>query len=288
MKKLDQNIHEVHAIFKRVGMSIDFPLDYKTFFHNFSSHSGDYLSLAFESASHEISQEEITSTNSLKEWRKFYEISSSSHRPHILIGLGWTVAKTKNTEILQQFSECERWFISDGAGYFDALFRPRKTLIEKSVPAYVQLEVKGYNKGIGRFLFYKYAGNYSNIDGQISILDKEYEENFWCGVGSAAGYVGGTQISQLVEMNKKCTSSFLLGFAIGKTNRYQVGQLRDFDLEEWYSLNLGSIEKQNELLDHFFDDQIGHSNTSFYKALDDLKIEVRNVAQSTSLANDKK
>lgn len=275
METLDQNINEVYSIFKHIGSNVAFPFDKKSIAKQLSDGSGNYHSLAFESASHEISQQEVKVSNSLTEWREFYKRHSSHHGIHILIGLGWTLAKTKNIQTLKHFSEGERWLISDGAGYFDALFRYNKTIVEKTIPVYIQNnDIHGYHQGIGRQLFYRHLGNYTSINNEILNFEKEQEKHLWCGVGIAAGYVGGAKINEIAKMKEAGGPSFLLGFILGKTNRFKMEQFRDIDLIEWESLELNSIETLIERVDQFYHNTIRSSKTRFYIELNLITREI--------------
>lgn len=112
-----------------------------------------FRSVAYESASMEIGLQELSSGRDLNNWKIFYQRSASAHTFHMDIGLGWAFAKTESspTSKLGSMGPVMLSMIYDGMGYYNGLFRGRRTVKNQIVPEEInEKTLHGFDQGLGR------------------------------------------------------------------------------------------------------------------------------------------
>jgi enediyne biosynthesis protein E3 len=179
----------------------------------------EYRSVAYESASMEIGMKEILNGLPLQEWMIFYRMASETHSFHLEIGLGWAFAKTELSPLpyMEKFSPMMQWMVADGIGYYNGLFKGRKTIKYHQVPEVLSGELlRGFDQGLGRRLWYNVKGNVDMLSSTIKSFPENRQGDLWRGVGIASAYVGGCD-SQRLESLKNQTAEFIQQFCSGIT-----------------------------------------------------------------------
>src|SRR4030095_10742192 len=162
-------------------------------------------SIAYESASMELGLNDLSRGTQLHEWNKFYNRTGQVHSFHLDIGLGWAFAKAgtfpaPNWEPLHPLM---RWMVFDGMGYFNSLYRGRRTVKNHIVPKNIEGEdLHGFDQGIGRRLWYIANGEVKIVTELIQPFPLSRHPDLWRGAGIACGYVGGCKQNDLELLSK--------------------------------------------------------------------------------------
>jgi len=116
------------------------------------------------------------------------------------IGLGWAFAKTGTFPApnWKPLHPLMRWMVVDGIGYFNGLFRGRRTVKNHMVPDVIDgQDLQGLDQGIGRRLWYISNGEVKKVTELIQSFPLSRQPDLWRGVGIACGYVGGSKQADL-------------------------------------------------------------------------------------------
>lgn len=163
----------------------------------------EFRSVAYESASMEKGQQELSCGKELDNWKKFYQHSAKAHTFHMDIGLGWAFAKTEisPTPYLQSLRPVISWMVFDGMGYYHGLFKGRRTVKNQLVPEGIERqELHGFDQGLGRRLWYISKGEVNELVQLIQPFHFSRHSDLWRGVGIACGYVGGSRKENLQQL----------------------------------------------------------------------------------------
>lgn len=185
----------------------------------------EFRSVAYESASMEVALQEISRAKELNNWKKFYQRSATSHTFHMDIGLGWAFAKTEisPTPYLDSLHPGMSWMLYDGIGYYHGLFKGRKTIKSQLVPEGIAgQELKGFDQGLGRRLWYHAKGEVSEVTHLIRAFPSTRHPDLWRGVGIACGYVGGNgeaDLELLLTTSGSCDKQFRTGIMLAAISR---------------------------------------------------------------------
>lgn len=185
----------------------------------------EFRSVAYESASMIIGIRDLSKGTQLDEWTKFYLCGGKEHSFHLDIGLGWAYARNVTTPDpkLNYIHTLMRWMIFDGMGYYNALFRRRKTIKSQIVPdGIVGEDLKGYDQGVGRRLWYIADGEVSKVIAFIQSFPLFRQPDLWRGVGIACGYVGGNatqDLEMLVHSSGENKPQLSAGIALAVISR---------------------------------------------------------------------
>ncbi|MEO7044384.1 MAG: DUF1702 family protein [Ferruginibacter sp.] len=169
-----------------------------------------FRSVAYEAASMEMALPELYSGKVLDNWKEFYKRSEKAHKFHIDIGLGWAFAKTEISpklypEFLHPYIPL---MIYDGIGYYNGLFKGRKTVKSQLIPDGIKgRELHGFDQGLGRRFWYISKGDVNELVQLIQPLNLSRHADLWRGVGIACGYVGGCKKEHL-ERLLICSNEF--------------------------------------------------------------------------------
>lgn len=201
------------------------------------SETPEFRSIAYESASMQISLQDLSLNNELlNDWKNFLHHSREIHPFHIYIGLGWTFAKLEilPAAYLKSIQPMMRWMIFDGIGYYNGLFKGRRTIKNQMVPEGIDgQDLQGYDQGLGRRLWYFSKGEVKEVVQLIESFPTERQADLWRGVGVACGYVGGNDI---ISLKNLVTSSAIFkqqlssGVALAAISRNVSGSItRDIE-----------------------------------------------------------
>lgn len=122
---------------------------------------------------------------------------------HLGIGLGWAFAKAETSPypFLASLDPRLRPMVFDGMGYYYALFRGRRTIKNREVPAEIQeADLGSFDQGVGRRLWYHCKGKVSALTDLLHTFPSERHQDLWRGVGIASAYVGGLKQNQLERL----------------------------------------------------------------------------------------
>ncbi|MEO8416746.1 MAG: DUF1702 family protein [Ginsengibacter sp.] len=184
-----------------------------------------FRSVAYESASMEMALPELLSGTALDNWKKFYQRSAKVHTFHMHIGLGWAFAKTETVQspYLLSMQPLMRLMVFDGMGYYYGLFKGRRTVKNQWVPeGIVQQELKGFDQGLGRRLWYISKGEVNELVQLIQPFQLPRHPDLWRGVGIACGYVGGSgkaDLERLLHFSDECKDDLCTGIALAAISR---------------------------------------------------------------------
>lgn len=226
-----------------------------------------FRSLAYESASFYLGYKDLISSDSLKNWYTFYSSADKTHEFHILIGLGWSIAKSEKYDILNSKwieNEFFRAFILDGFGYYMALYKGRKTILNKQVPEWMNSnDQKSFDLGIGRRLWYLYNDDLNKLDQVISDFEPERIPYLVGGIGSAFSYVSGFSDVDLQSVRiqldpywKHFVSGATYGFISRSSTEYQLNELNEF-INKLYDRDVMEIE---QIVHNFINDKMTSSD----------------------------
>ena len=188
----------------------------------------EFISVAYEGASMGVAIKSIEDTNSLKKWSDFYHYYGMKHSSQIHVGLGWAFS-----ELDLVFSDFEliiepllQYRVIDGYGYYEGVFKKRKSIrMQESPQHFNQLNLKAYNQGLGRSLWYTAQGKVAKLIQLISRFPENRRHDLWRGIGIAVAYVGGIEISvlqKLVNESNRYLSSFKCGVSLLVQSRHKA------------------------------------------------------------------
>ena len=185
----------------------------------------EFRSVAYESASMEKANQELSSGKELNNWKNFYQHSAKAHTFHMDIGLGWAFAKTEisPTPYLESLNPLMRWMVFDGIGYYYGLFKGRKTVKSQVVPEEIdRAEMNGFDQGLGRRLWYIAKGEVQEVTDFIQAFPVTRHPDLWRGVGIACGYVGGNKqedLELLLTASGACRKQLQTGITLAAISR---------------------------------------------------------------------
>jgi len=184
-----------------------------------------YRSVAYESGSMIVGLRDLSKGTRLHEWKKFYSLAGEVHSFHVDIGLGWAYAKKevipdRDLELLHPLM---RWMIFDGMGYYNGLFRGRRTIKNHIVPDGIEGDdLRGYDQGLGRRLWYMGNGDVIKVTAYIHAFPSSRHQDLWRGVGIACGYVGGNtegDLKLLLHSSGEWRQKLRTGIALAAISR---------------------------------------------------------------------
>jgi enediyne biosynthesis protein E3 len=167
-----------------------------------------FRSVAYESASMEIGLQELSGGRELNNWKFFYQRSARAHTFHMDIGLGWAFAKTEISPApyLESLYPAIPEMVFDGMGYYNGLFKGRRTVKNQLVPDGInERELHGFDQGLGRRLWYIVKGDVNELLQLINPFHSSRHPDLWRGTGIACGYVGGSDKENLERLLNSST-----------------------------------------------------------------------------------
>ena len=193
----------------------------------------EFRSVAYESASMKIALRDLNGGLELNNWKKFYHRSAKEHTFHMDIGLGWAFAKTETLpkpfpEILHP---AMKRMVFDGIGYYNGLFKGRRTVKNQLVPEGIETEeLEGFDQGLGRRLWYIAKGEVEETTHLIQEFPLSRHPDLWCGIGIACGYVGGNKqadLETLLTSSGKYSKQLQTGVMFAAISRIASGSVTE-------------------------------------------------------------
>ena len=136
----------------------------------------EFLSIAYEGASMNIALNCFEAGDEIKPWFEFLESAERAHGIQYHIGLGWALAQLQlNTTIyLQLLDPIERYRVLDGYGYYEAMFRTKKSILNQLRPEGLnEGGISAYYQGIGRGIWYLSRGELAEVQNMMDRFQKE-------------------------------------------------------------------------------------------------------------------
>src|SRR4030095_16134756 len=90
--------------------------------------------------------------------------------------------------------------VYDGIGYYHGLFKGRSVIKKKMIPGEVE-DIKGFDQGLVRRLWYLAKGNVDQLLELLDDFDESRRGDLWRGAGIACAYVGGNKTAGLQHLS---------------------------------------------------------------------------------------
>ncbi|MEY3237380.1 MAG: hypothetical protein RI883_1481, partial [Bacteroidota bacterium] len=204
LERIEENMKEVQHVFMKYQNENYSLNDIKAICEMLDMENKEFRSVAYESVSMMIGLVNLNDNGDLDTWFDFFERASKENKHHIGIGLGWAFAKENIDPLTCATISSNDYLIAlihNGMGYYDALYRPRKTIKEKnSLEALNERNLSFYYQGIGRRLWYNCKGKPSLASEMIDSFVESARADLWTGLGSAFAYVGGCDKKHLLNL----------------------------------------------------------------------------------------
>lgn len=196
-------IDKIKEIFQRITVISTGQDDIKLLTVQLEDTENEFRSVAYEAAAMALALKDISTGNTLIHWRALMEGPGSKHTAQIHVGLGWAIAQQRVPvlSVIETLDPIMRYRVLDGYGYYDGIFRQRKTIMTRNIPDEMESKfLSGYDQGIGRSLWYTWKGDYEKISGIVKAFPASRHEDLWRGIGIACVYVGGYDANMLKQL----------------------------------------------------------------------------------------
>ena len=233
--------------------------------------SSEYVSVAFEGCSMAIAITSLKNRDSLIDWHLFVSEKGQNYLAQIHVGLGWALAELQLPIRQYLIAIDPKWQLRvlDGFGYYCGLFRRRDAIRTMSFPLEIPEELySGYNQGIGRFLYYLAQGNVERLARNIELFTDDRHADFWRGIGIAATFIGGSDESELIELNKLAgehNQQLKIGVALAANSLKKADAFNE----------MSQLVSNCILNDEAFIAHIEQAETSHYRSIDHFLIELK-------------
>lgn len=217
----------------------------------------EFRSIAYESASMSIALQDLKLNNQLANWRQFLNNVGHAHATQIHVGLGWALAQslTPPMQYVQQLEPMQRYRVLDGYGYYEGIFRRRRSIIN-----HLKLDLDdktasaALDQGIGRSLWYNSKGDITAAKTTLETFAPERHADLWRGLGIAIAYVGGCNEETLRDIFAKAGAyqkQLAAGSAMALISRHYAGYISaDTELvcKVWCGKSADEVVEMNERL----------------------------------------
>jgi hypothetical protein len=149
-----------------------------------------------------VALSDLKSDNQLKRWLEFAQ-QSALHATQVHVGLGWALAQLQMDPLLfiSALHPMMRYRVADGYGYYEGIFRKRKSVLSQQKPEWEDATASGaYDQGLGRSMWYLNNGNIEETKKLVERFPVERQRDLWRGLGIAITYVGGCSEEKLLEI----------------------------------------------------------------------------------------
>lgn len=200
-----KNIQTIETIFQEVQGLFPQIASQKAFVEKLNSYNPEFRSVAFEAASMCIALEDLKSGAALPNWKNFLHSFASAHATQFYIGLGWALAQQQLSPTLffDALKTDYRHRILDGYGYYEGLFRRRKSVLQQLYPEWcTAILLPHYDQGLGRSIWYLSKANIPTTARTIFTFQQNRQAALWRGIGIAVAYVGGCTESELRKLQQ--------------------------------------------------------------------------------------
>ncbi len=191
----------------------------------------EFRSIAYESASMSIALDDLKQNNQLANWLEFVNTVGKAHATQVHVGLGWAFAQTLTppTDYLPLFHPMQRYRVLDGYGYYESLFRRRRSIIHHLKLNLTDATGSGaLDQGIGRGTWYLNKGDFAATKEMIAGFQPERHNDLYRGLGIAIAYVGGATeetLKQIIDAAGNFKAQLATGAAMALISRNKAGYI---------------------------------------------------------------
>lgn len=203
-------IRKIEATFRQIQDNFSESVSNEQLYNLLELQDIEFRSVAYEAASMCLALFDLKRQLPLERWRAFFDGYAKPHAVQYHIGLGWAVAQLQLP--LQQFidgsNSAYRYRIADGYGYYEGMFRRRKTIDNKELSDWEDvLTLENYYQGLGRSIWYVFNANCSKVAEVIAAFPLHLQPHLWRGIGIAVSYTGGCEHAGLLQLLSGAGSS---------------------------------------------------------------------------------
>ena len=202
---------------------------------NLNETEANYRGFAFEGAAMNLALLDYLIPWRKKRLHKFIEGEGSKHIYMVYVGIGWAIARIPwlRNNILKSISKYDpllKWLILDGYGFHEGYFNAEKYFrnqlsFEWLPEGYAR---NAFAQGLGRCLWFVEGANVREISEIIARMPRQYQPDFWSGIGLACAYAGGAEKEEIEEL-KLLASAYLpnlfQGVVFASASRQQADNL---------------------------------------------------------------
>jgi hypothetical protein len=255
---ISEKMEKIKTLFQQTSDFASATDDLKSILLQINHSENEFYSVAFEATAMAFAEKDIIENSSLNRWKLFLLEEAESHSSQVHVGLGWALAK-HNIDIQFYLGTVEPFMISrvlDGIGYYDGIFKQRQSINSKKISDKIDaVQLKHYDQGIGRSIWYSFLGNIPKVKEMIDSFPSSRHADLWRGIGIAFTYVGGfneKMLDELYLMAAEHKSQLFIGAALVAKGRAQSNTLNpetDKVCGAWFNLSASdTVEIINNLL----------------------------------------
>lgn len=246
-----QKMDLIKSIFQQV-QSMEINNDnWQVVFEQLNTTDAEFRSIAFEAAAMNAALKDLEQGSDLNLWLHLAtSVEAVPHLTQIHIGLGWALAQQQvdATPFLAQLNPIMRYRVLDGYGYYEGMFRRRKSIVNKQVPEFLSgTALAAYYQGLGRCMWYLTNGDIDATINMLHSMGSDHQEDLWRGLGIAVTYVGGADKSVLHDILIKAEvykPQLLTGAAMAAISRHTAGNVTADTvcvIEGWHEQSVNQI-----------------------------------------------
>ena len=145
----------------------------------------------------------VALANFFMPWRKrlaaFIDGPGNPHVYMVHIGVGWALARLPLPLgfALRRLDPLLRWLAVDGYGFHQGYFQWRRYIAECRAPRFSGYTARAFDQGLGRSLWFVLGADVTRVAAGIARFPEHRQADLWSGVGLAATYAGGVDVSVL-------------------------------------------------------------------------------------------
>lgn len=201
-----QKMEIIQTIFRDVQDNFPDSYTLKTLAEKLDSYEIEFRSIAYEAASFCIGLTDLETASDLRTWKSFLNEIGKPHSTQIHVGLGWAFAQKQidPTSFFSQLEPMMRYRVLDGYGYYEGIFRRRKSILnQQKLETEDEVASGAYDQGLGRSLWYSNLAKIDEVKITIEKFPAERRKDLWRGLGIAIAYVGGCTEEMVKEIFEK-------------------------------------------------------------------------------------
>ena len=171
-------------------------------FHELNAYDIGFRGFAYEGAGMGMAMLDYITPGNQNRLQQYVE-RAPKYKQLAHIGAGFAIAVLNRdlNQSLSKMSPMERWWAIDGYGFYNGVFKWRKTIQRQAVPR----QIKGYaqqafDRGVGRSMWFVLNGDVDNVTNKMASFDVSRRANLWSGIGVASSYAGGVDKATLLRL----------------------------------------------------------------------------------------
>jgi hypothetical protein len=212
VEDISSRMAKMRVIFEEALQTANSENDNQRLVRYLDSIEPQFRSVVYEAASMSRALTSVRQEDDFIIWLSYQGVAKS-HAVQVYIGLGWAMAQQQVplAPILSKIDALYQARVLDGMGYYDGIFRQRRSIRDKVIPEEIKGDmIHGYDQGIGRSLWYHTKGNVSKVTTLAEGFADTRKADIWRGIGIAVSYVGGFDENMLKEIFKNSVGAALL------------------------------------------------------------------------------